>query len=50
MILVSMCPNERKSGNVFDDAGINMCIQKSLEPYLMILVSIKTHTKKSVNI
>ena len=43
-------PIRKKSGNLFDDAGINMCIQKSLETYLMILVSIKTHTKKSVNI
>ena len=51
MILASTnVPILKMSANLFYDPHINVPIQKSQETYLMLLVSISTHTKKSGNL
>ena len=41
-------PIQKKSGNFFNDRHINVPIQKNLETYLMILVSIKVPIHQSL--
>ena len=41
--------HRKKSRNLFNDLHISVPIQKSLQTYLMILVSISANTKKFVN-